>query len=91
MAILIAIGITAVIDGFTADDQFTADNLVWVFLSIPVWIVIAKINDLYDRDQRRIQHSTFDEIPTILATAAITVVLVKLCLLYTSPSPRDRS
>ncbi|MFA9400738.1 MAG: sugar transferase, partial [Acidobacteriota bacterium] len=78
MAILIAIGITAVIDGFTADEQFTADNLVWVFLSIPVWIFIAKINDLYDRDQRRIRHSTFDEIPTILATAAITVVLVKL-------------
>ena len=71
-AILVAIGITALVD------RFTAENLAWAFLSIPIWIFIAKINDLYDRDHRRIQHSTYDEIPSILATAAITVVLVKL-------------
>lgn len=71
-AILIAIGITALAD------RFTPENLPWAFVSIPVWIFIAKVNDLYDRDHRRIQHSTYDEIPALLATAAITVVLVKL-------------
>ncbi len=71
-AILIAIGITALAD------RFTPENLPWAFVSIPVWIFIAKVNDLYDRDHRRIQHSTYDEIPSLLATAAITVVLVKL-------------
>ncbi|MBK5110958.1 MAG: hypothetical protein JJE10_06260, partial [Thermoleophilia bacterium] len=71
-AILIAIGITALAD------RFTPENLPWAFLTIPVWIFIAKINDLYDRDHRRIQHSTYGEIPSLLATAAITVVLVKL-------------
>ena len=46
---------------------------VWALVAIPIWILIAKINNLYDRDSRRIRHSTLDELPALLATAAMTI------------------
>lgn len=52
-------------------------NLLWTLTIIPVWLLIAKIYNLYDRDDRRIHHSTIEEIPQLVATGAITVVVVK--------------
>jgi len=51
--------------------------LLWTFMIIPVWIVVAKLYNLYDRDDRRIRHRTSEEVPSLLATAAITVVLAR--------------
>ncbi len=45
----------------------------WALLAIPIWILVAKINNLYDRDSRRIRHSTLDDLPEMLATAGITI------------------
>jgi exopolysaccharide biosynthesis polyprenyl glycosylphosphotransferase len=45
---------------------------------MPLWVLIAKIYNLYDRDHRRINHSTSDEITTLIATAAITMLLTKV-------------
>jgi exopolysaccharide biosynthesis polyprenyl glycosylphosphotransferase len=33
---------------------------------IPVWIVLAKVHGLYDRDQRKLRHLTSDEVSSIL-------------------------
>ena len=61
-----------------ASEKVTGDNLVWAVLAIPLWVLIAKIYSLYDRDHRRINHLTSDEIPMLIATAAIAVLLTKL-------------
>ncbi len=57
--------------------KLTDQNLLWAAMIVPLWIFIAKLYNLYDRDDRRIQHRTAEEIPSILATAAITVVVAK--------------
>lgn len=73
-AISLLIGIAVA----TATGTVTEAHLPWLMASLPVWIFTAKLYDLYDRDHRRIQHSTLGEIPPLLATAAITVVVVKV-------------
>lgn len=67
---------TAIGIGVLIADQWSSLNggeTVWALLAIPIWILVAKINNLYDRDSRRIRHSTLDELPELLATAAITI------------------
>jgi exopolysaccharide biosynthesis polyprenyl glycosylphosphotransferase len=36
---------------------------LWVFALLPVWIVLAKMLGLYDRDHKAIRHLTVDEVP----------------------------
>src|SRR5438045_2028693 len=38
-----------------------ASSLLWVLAFAPVWILVIKLHGLYDRDHRRIRHSTLDE------------------------------
>lgn len=71
VGVLLAIAIT-----FLAG-KLTGENVFWALLVIPTWIFVAKLYNLYDRDDRRIRHSTIEEIPSLLATGAITVVLDK--------------
>jgi exopolysaccharide biosynthesis polyprenyl glycosylphosphotransferase len=66
----------AIVVGVLVVDQWNSLNggeTIWALLAIPIWILIAKIDNLYDRDSRRIRHSTLDELPELLATAAITI------------------
>ena len=70
----VAIGIAVAM----AFGKVNGDNLVWAALAMPLWVLVAKIYNLYDRDHRRINHSTADEIPMLISTAAITVLLTKL-------------
>ena len=80
LSLLIGIAIAS------AFGSLDSSNLVWLLASIPVWIFVAKLYNLYDRDHRRIQHSTFDEVPALLATAAITVVVIKALTVVFSDS-----
>jgi exopolysaccharide biosynthesis polyprenyl glycosylphosphotransferase len=70
--IAIGIGVAALFD------KVNAENVVWIALAIPVWILVAKLYELYDRDHRRITHATSEEVPGIISTAAVTAVLIKL-------------
>jgi exopolysaccharide biosynthesis polyprenyl glycosylphosphotransferase len=45
----------------------------WALLFLPVWILIAKLVGLYDRDHRSIRHLTLDELPLIAAWAGLGV------------------
>ena len=56
-------------------DSLSSGEHVWALIAIPIWILIAKVDNLYDRDSRRIRHSTLDELPGLLATAAITIAV----------------
>ena len=58
-------------------DQFSQADVIWVFMAIPIWIFVGKVNNLYDRDNRRIRHSTTEELPSLLATSVITIALVR--------------
>lgn len=53
--------------------RLDSGETIWALIAIPIWILVAKIDNLYDRDSRRIRHSTLDELPELLATAAITI------------------
>jgi FlaA1/EpsC-like NDP-sugar epimerase len=67
---------TAIGIGVLIADQWSSLNsgeTIWALLAIPIWIFVAKVDNLYDRDPRRIRHSTLDELPELLATAAITI------------------
>jgi exopolysaccharide biosynthesis polyprenyl glycosylphosphotransferase len=53
---------------------------VWALAPLPVWIVLAKLLGLYDRDHRSIRHLTFDELPAIVAWAASGTAALALIL-----------
>src|SRR5438045_206467 len=40
-------------------------KLLWGLATLPVWIVLFKVYGLYDRDGKRVSHSTVDEIPRL--------------------------
>ncbi|MGK2931815.1 MAG: sugar transferase [Solirubrobacterales bacterium] len=72
--------ITAVVAGILIAweaGKIGSSALPWTLMIIPVWIVVAKLYNLYDRDDRRIRHRTSEEVPSLLATAAVTVVLAR--------------
>ena len=52
----------------------------WSFVLAPVWVLLAKLHGLYDRDHRVLRHLTVDELPSIVswtlsATAATSLAL----------------
>lgn len=54
-----------------------------LLLFVPMWLVLAKLIGLYDRDQRSLRHLTVDEVPTIAfwslaGSAVMTVVSIAL-------------
>jgi exopolysaccharide biosynthesis polyprenyl glycosylphosphotransferase len=62
------------------------DTVLWASVFVPVWIVLAKVHGLYDRDQRSLRHLTVDEIPTLLVWA-LTGTGATALLLIATPVP----
>jgi exopolysaccharide biosynthesis polyprenyl glycosylphosphotransferase len=61
----------------------------WAALFAPLWLLIAKLLGLYDRDHRAIRHLTIDELPGIFAWAISGALMLALVLPLTpagSPS-----
>ena len=55
----------------------------WAEALLPLWIVLAKVQGLYDRDHRTLRHLTADEVPSILlwvvtGTAATMLIVPAL-------------
>ncbi len=46
-------------------------TLFWAVLFSPVWILVIKFHGLYDKDHRRIRHSTLDELPSLISASAL--------------------
>ncbi|HEY6732047.1 MAG TPA: sugar transferase [Solirubrobacterales bacterium] len=59
--------------------------LFWAVLFSPSWVLVVKLHGLYDKDHRRIRHSTLDELP-LLVSASVLGTLVLDGLLALSPS-----
>ncbi|MGA9762557.1 MAG: sugar transferase [Gaiellaceae bacterium] len=45
--------------------------LFWTVTLVPLWVVLAKLLGLYDRDQRSLRHLTIDEAPLIATWALL--------------------
>jgi exopolysaccharide biosynthesis polyprenyl glycosylphosphotransferase len=52
----------------------------WAFLFLPVWILVAKLLGLYERDHRAVRHLTVDELPSLAAWAGMGVLGLGLFL-----------
>ena len=59
-------------------------ELAWGLLLLPAWILLFKLYGLYDRDGKRVSHSTVDELPWLFH-ALLTGGL--LCWLLTKAAP----
>jgi exopolysaccharide biosynthesis polyprenyl glycosylphosphotransferase len=66
----------------------TADAF-WALVLLPVWIVLAKLIGLYDRDHAAIRHLTIDELPAIAAWAGAGVAMLALILPQTPAGDVD--
>ncbi len=51
-------------------------TLFWAMLFSPIWILVFKLHGLYDNDHRRIRHSTFDELPSLISACLIGVLVL---------------
>ena len=52
----------------------------WALITIPVWILFAKLFGLYDRDHRALRHLTIDELPSLAGWVASGAIAVALAL-----------
>ncbi len=62
LAVTVALAFSAqfIGGGPTGQAQF-----VWALITLPAWIVLFKLYGLYDRDGKRVSHSTVDDVPWI--------------------------
>jgi exopolysaccharide biosynthesis polyprenyl glycosylphosphotransferase len=60
-------------------------DAAWAAATAPLWLLIAKLLGLYDRDHRAIRHLTLDELPGIMAWA-ISGALMLVLLLPLTPA-----
>lgn len=64
--------------GFLLGSNVSA--LFWTITLVPLWIVLAKLVGLYDRDQRSLRHLTIDETPLIAMWALLGAIGMMLFL-----------
>ncbi|HEY2715522.1 MAG TPA: sugar transferase [Solirubrobacterales bacterium] len=62
-------------------------TLFWAVLVSPVWVIVVKLHGLYDKDHRRIRHSTFDELPTLVSASALGVLALDGLLALSPAGP----
>jgi exopolysaccharide biosynthesis polyprenyl glycosylphosphotransferase len=55
-------------------------QLAWALAFLPVWVVLAKLLGLYDRDGRSLRHLTVEEAPLLVLWALIGIACVALFL-----------
>jgi exopolysaccharide biosynthesis polyprenyl glycosylphosphotransferase len=76
----------AVLCLITASSSSTdVGDLFWMVLFSPSWVIVVKLQGLYDNDHRRLRHSTLDELPS-LVTATVLATLVLDALMAISPA-----
>ncbi len=79
---LLALGDVAalVVGSLSLGIAFDVETAFWAAVSVPAWLVAAKLYGLYDRDHTALRHLTVDELPsiflwTVTATAGTAVFL----------------
>jgi exopolysaccharide biosynthesis polyprenyl glycosylphosphotransferase len=57
----------------------------WAASLVPVWIILAKLHGLYDRDHRELRHLTVDELGAIVAWSTVSTA-VSIPILALTPT-----
>jgi exopolysaccharide biosynthesis polyprenyl glycosylphosphotransferase len=70
--------VSALVAGAVATSS--VGDAAWAGLFAPLWLVVAKLLGLYDRDHRSIRHLTIDELPGITAWSISGVLILVLFL-----------
>jgi exopolysaccharide biosynthesis polyprenyl glycosylphosphotransferase len=80
-------------DPIGGNGQFDAlGELALLGASLPLWVLLAKLNGLYDRDAERTNHSTPDDLGSVFQLVAVgTWLVVGLSLLTGLADPELRS
>jgi exopolysaccharide biosynthesis polyprenyl glycosylphosphotransferase len=82
VSVLLALALALAVDG-----DLDVDGIVWGLVAIPLMVLLFKVYGLYDRDVKRISHSTVDDLPWLLhAVTAGTLVL----WLYSRSTPMGK-
>ena len=66
VAVLIASAVVVETTSLPVSDAF------WCVALLPVWIVLAKLHGLYDRDHKALRHLTVDELGSIVAWSTVS-------------------
>jgi exopolysaccharide biosynthesis polyprenyl glycosylphosphotransferase len=66
------IGAAALGLGLGNPDLGFTEQTLWTLAVLPAWVLLLKVYGLYDRDARRVSHSTVDDIPGLFHAALIT-------------------
>lgn len=82
-AVIIALALAVVIPGAPA----AAHRVLWGALTVPLIMVLFKVYGLYDRDVKRISHSTVDDLPWLFHATVIGALIVWV---YARYSPMGR-
>ena len=81
---LLAIADIAAASTFGLSIAMTARSHVhtplWLIASIPLWLVVAKFQGLYDRDHRTLRHLTADELSPLVLWVATSAALTLLAV-----------
>src|SRR5262249_30567352 len=66
-------------------------HLIWSFAFLPVWVGVAKVVGLYDRDEPALRHTTVDEALHVLLWGLIGASVLALLLALTPTGRPDAS
>src|SRR5438067_1130353 len=75
VSVLVALVIAVIVDG---DLGSPPARLLWGLVAIPLMIILFKLYGLYDRDVKRISHSTVDDLPWIFHATVIGALVLSL-------------
>ena len=72
IGIAIAFALSTIAFGPDAGDRIQPSGEVFLFLfTLPMWLVLAKLQGLYERDEERADHSTVDELAGVLVIVTL--------------------
>ena len=72
VGIALALVVTAAVDPLPGSNL---DVIPWGLVTLPMWIVVFKLYGLYDRDLKRVSHSTVDDVPWLFHGVVIGTLL----------------
>ena len=65
----------------------TPPRLEWLLPFLPVWVVLFKLYGLYDRDVKRVSHTTIDDMPYVFHALVIGTLLMWSYYAFVPPLP----
>src|SRR4051794_31077298 len=79
LALVLALALIAQLGTISVAEAF------WTASLLPLWIVLAKLSGLYDRDHRALRHHTVDELGSIVTWATVCTAVSMPVLALTPP------